>query len=132
MNWPPRVGEPLPYAAEAIGVREKLLDYSLNTGHKYGGPKAHGFKQILGITIHHVNYVESEIRVAILTASIRSLRTNAHHGINCVVEFPLRGVEGKRMRTVNLRTIWELVEAAAPPRLVTAYLRPKLKSHGNR
>jgi hypothetical protein len=132
MSWPPKVGEPLPNAADAIGVREKLLRYSLNATHKYGGPKAHGFRQILGITIHHVDYVENSIRLAILTAPIRSLRTNPHRGINCVVEFQLRGVRDKKARAINLRTSWELVEADAPPRLVTAYLRPKLKSNDSR
>lgn len=121
----------MPNAAEATGVREKLLGYSLNTAHKYGGPKAWGFWQILGITIHHADHVENAIRTAILTASIRSLRANQHRGINCVVELPLRGVEEKRMRVANLRTIWELVEDA-PPRMVTAYLRPRLESHGDR
>jgi hypothetical protein len=32
----------LPRAAEALGVREKLADYSLEVTHEDGGPKARG------------------------------------------------------------------------------------------
>ncbi len=51
MGWPPKAGEALPQVAEALGVREKLSDYSLNVTHEDGGPKARGFERILGITI---------------------------------------------------------------------------------
>lgn len=124
MTWPPRVGEPLPNAAGAIGIRKKLLDYSLNPAHRHGGPKARGFRQILGITILHLDYVEGAIRTAILAERVQSVRHNPPHGINCVVEFLLEGVADKKTRTVNLRTTWELIEIGGPPRLISAYLRP--------
>lgn len=47
MGWPPQVGELLPRAEEAIGVRYKLATYSLDPFHEDGGPKAKGFAQIL-------------------------------------------------------------------------------------
>jgi hypothetical protein len=87
-------------------VREKLLAYSLDLAHESGGPKARGFERILGITTLHIGYLEGEIRSAIATAPIRSVRDNPPHGINCVVEFPLRGVEDKRFRIIQLRTTW--------------------------
>lgn len=124
MAWPPRIGEPLPRAAEAIGVREKLIGYSLDITHESGGPKARGFEQILGIAISHVDYVEEAIMAGILTASVQTVRDNRLHGFNCLVEFPLSGIGRKATRMVDLRTTWELVSAASPPRLVTAYLRP--------
>jgi hypothetical protein len=66
MSWPPRVGEPLPRAAEPIGVRQKLLDYSLEVRRETGGPRARGFERILGITRADVDYAEQSIRVGIL------------------------------------------------------------------
>jgi hypothetical protein len=55
MTWPPRAGELLPNAGEAFGVREKLAGYSLNVSHEHGGPKALGFKLILGILRDDLN-----------------------------------------------------------------------------
>lgn len=124
MSWLPRVGEPLPRAREATGIRQKLLDYSLEIRHETGGPKALGFERILGITRDHIDYVEQSIRIGILSAPIHSIRQNPPFGINCVVEFPIQGVGDKRMRTVNLRTTWIFVEANACPRMLTAFLRP--------
>jgi hypothetical protein len=40
MWWPPRLGEPLPRAAEAVGVHHKLETYSLVLEHGSGGDKA--------------------------------------------------------------------------------------------
>jgi len=124
MPWPPRVGEPLPRAAEPIGVRQKLIDYSLEVHHETGGPKALGFERILGITRDHVDYVEQSIRIGILSAPVSSIRPNPPFGINCVVEFPIHGLDSKRLRTANLRTTWIFVGAADRPRLLTAFLRP--------
>ncbi len=67
MTWPPRIGEPLPRAADAIGVRRKLADYSLDVTHEYGGPKARGFSLILGVTIDDLDYLEAAIRDGILS-----------------------------------------------------------------
>jgi hypothetical protein len=49
------VGELLPRGAEAVGVRHKLATYSLNSAHEDGGPKARGFKRILGIAIDDID-----------------------------------------------------------------------------
>jgi hypothetical protein len=57
---PPAVGELVPRAAEAFGVRYKLATYSLDVDHKDGGPKAKGFKRILGITIKDIGYLEAQ------------------------------------------------------------------------
>jgi hypothetical protein len=45
------VGDLLPRAAEAFGVRYKLETYSLDVTNKAGAPKARGFELILGIRI---------------------------------------------------------------------------------
>jgi hypothetical protein len=123
MAWPPEEGELLPRASEAIGIRQKLIDYSLDPSHKVGGPKAVGFARILGITLHSVDYLEAEIEAGILVTPIRSTRENPPHGINCVVEFTLRGIGPHRRRAAALRTIWELTDPQSAPRLVNAFLK---------
>ncbi len=114
----------MPRAADAVGVRDKLLNYSLDITHASGGPKAYGFERILGITRADIDYLEDAIRTAILTAPIKSVRNNHRYGAGCLVEFPLRGINRKSGRVVDLRTTWELASPSAPPRLATAYLRP--------
>jgi hypothetical protein len=124
MAWPPKPGEPLPRAAEAIGVQEKLVGYSLNMAHREGGPKARGFARILGITIADADYLKAAILNHIRKTAVRAVHPNPPYGYKCVVEFPLRGLGEQRERMVELRTAWEIIDAVAPPRLVTAYLKP--------
>jgi hypothetical protein len=124
MGWPPRVGELLPRADEAFGVREKLRDYSLNIDHEDGGPKARGFREILGITMDSASCLEDRIYTGIREVPISTVRENRPFGINCVVEIPLRGIGRYRAREVNLRTIWLVVNVDTGPRLVSALLKP--------
>ena len=74
-------------------MREKLAGYSLNPAHRVGGPKAKSFQRILGITIDHLDQLEAEIRAAILTTPVGSVRDNPVRGYNCVVEIPMRGID---------------------------------------
>jgi hypothetical protein len=124
MSWPPKIGELLPRGAEAIGVREKLVDYSLNPEQEDGASKARGFALILGITVEHVDHLEAEIRSGILTTPVGSTRDNPPYGLNCVVDVPVRGVGDKRERTVTVRTAWLISDEGAAPRLVSAYPKP--------
>jgi hypothetical protein len=119
--WPPQEGQLLPRAAEAVGMRIKLAAYSLDLAHEKGGPKAKGFKLILGITIEDIDYLEDAIETAILGIPICEVRPNPPHGINCVVDFELRGLRDKSDRIANIRTAWELTGPGEVPRLVTAY-----------
>jgi hypothetical protein len=121
MEWPPQPGELLPRAEEAIGVREKLADYSLVPTHKKGGPKAHGFAVILGITIDSIDYVEAQILSGILRHPIEAVVDNRPYGWNCVVQFPIRGIGSYSERVADLRTVWELADPLLPPRLVSAF-----------
>jgi hypothetical protein len=123
MAWPPKVGESLPRAAEAVGVRRKLSTYSLDPAHRVGGPKARGFELILGITIRDIGYLEGAIQTGVLLVEISGVRDGAVGGINCVVDVPVRGRGEKSDRTIEVRTAWESTDAAAAPRLVTAYVR---------
>lgn len=124
MTWPPRVGELLPKAEDAFGVREKLAGYSLNLTSLVGGPKAQGFKLILGITIADIDYLEETIRAGISVQPIHGVRDNSPYGINCVIEVPVRGVGTKSSRSINVRTVWALEDREAKPRLVSAFPRP--------
>jgi hypothetical protein len=124
MHWPPRVGELLPRAAEPIGMRPKLAGYSLNRSHETGGPKAEGFLSILGITLDAIDYLEREIRGGILIMPISAVRNNPPHGVNCVVEIPVRGLDSKAARVVVVRTIWGVADREQQPRLVNAFPKP--------
>jgi len=132
MAWPPQVGELLPRTEQAEGLREKLIGYSLNASHKRGGTKALGFSSMLGITIAEVDYLETVIRRGIRAAPIIAVRPNPPYGVKCLVEFPLRGLGARSHRTVNLRTVWQFASPASPPRLLTAFPKPRIEQHGRR
>jgi predicted naringenin-chalcone synthase len=121
MAWPPKIEEPLPRAAEASGVRRKLSAYSLDAAHESGGPKARGFEKTLGITIRDIGYLEGAILTGILMAPLSGVRIRPPYGVHCEVRVPVRGLGAKAGRVVEVRTAWELADAA--PRLVTAYVR---------
>jgi hypothetical protein len=117
----PTVGEPLPRAAEAFGVRVKLETYSLDLTHMDGGPKALGFKLILGITIDAIDYLEGQIMARVLDTPVSEVRDNPPYGVNCVVNIQVRGIGAQADRVINVRTAWLISTARDPPRLVSAY-----------
>jgi hypothetical protein len=121
---PPVVGELLPRAAEAFGVRYKLATYSLDVTHKRGGPKARGFERILGITIEAIDYLETQILARVLETPISEIRDNSPYGVKCTIDMPIGGIGAKADRTVNVRTVWAFDHPDAPPRLVNAYPKP--------
>lgn len=122
--WPPKAGELLPRAAEATGVYRKLAEYSLDPTNKKGGPKARGFKLILGITAKDIDYLEGAIQTGVLALPVSSVRENLPWGINCVVMVPVRGRGEKKKRVVTVRTAWAFDHQASAPRLASAYLKP--------
>jgi hypothetical protein len=124
MPCPPRAGELLPRAREAFGVRKKLAGYSLNMSNEGGRPKAQGFKQILGITLDDLDYLAASIKTGVITAPVESVRANPPHGINCIVVVPIRGLNEKSARIIDVRTVWEIAGPGTPPRLVSAFPRP--------
>lgn len=123
-SLPPRVGEVLPRAGEAFGVREKLAGYSLDVTHQEGGPKARGFELILGITIEAIDYLQAQILIRILERPVNEVRDNPPHGINCVVDVQVRGIGAKADRVATVRTVWIISAPGDPPRLVTAIPKP--------
>ncbi len=120
----PAVGELMPRAAQAFGVRYKLATYALDPTHKDGGPKARGFALILGITIEAIDYLEAQILARILDTPIGEVRDNAPHGVNCAVDIQVRGIGAKAHRVITVRTVWIISAPGNPPRLVTALPKP--------
>lgn len=120
----PAVGELLPRAAEAFGVRYKLATYSLDISHKDGGPKARGFELVLGITIEAIDYLEAQILARILDTPVGEVHDNPPYGVNYVVDIQVRGIGAKADRVINVRTVWIFEDPGAPPRLVTAIPKP--------
>ena len=122
MWWPPRLGEPLPRAAEAVGVHHKLETYSLALDHEDGGPKAYLFKQLLGITLEHIGHLEAEIlREAARQPVSRVWATP--FGQRCQVLLPVRGVGIHQTHVMPVTTGWMLRYVGDRPRLVTAYIK---------
>jgi hypothetical protein len=70
MWWPPRLGEPLPRGAEAVGVHHKLETYSLVLDHERGGDKALVFERALGVTHREVDYLATETEASESTTSV--------------------------------------------------------------
>jgi hypothetical protein len=120
----PGVGELLPCAAEAFGLRYKLATYSLDVTHEKGGPKARGFELILGITIDAIDYLEAQILARIQDTPITKIRDNPPYGVKYTVDMPIRGIGAKADRVVTVRTVWIISTPGDPPRLVSAYPRP--------
>ena len=115
----------LPHAEEAIGVQDKLVGYSLNESHGRGGPKARGFALILGITVESIDYLSAAIYTGIRQHPIKAVATKKPYGFHCVVEIPLHGVGSYSHRVATLRTVWELGGPLRPPRLISAFPRPR-------
>ena len=93
MPWPPIVGDRLPRAAEAFGITEKLVTYSLNLDHRSGGPKAKGFQQILGITLADVDHLAHALTMGVLTATITEVRVSPSATFTCGVLVPVAGLQ---------------------------------------
>lgn len=113
----------MPRAAEPVGVRTKLLNYTLDPTHARAGAKARGLRVRLGIEAASIDHLETEIREGILRARIATVRPNPPWGFNCAVDFEIGGVGGYSARTAGMRTVWLVAEAKSRPALITAFLR---------
>jgi hypothetical protein len=74
VSWPPSIGEPLPNADLSLGIREKLAAYCLNLDHEIGGPKAEGFRRILGIELADLDYLAEALSAGARSAPSWELR----------------------------------------------------------
>ncbi len=77
---------------------------------------------MLGITIDDIGYLADAIETGVLETVVSEVRDNAPYGFNCVVDLPIRGLRTKSDRIVEVRTVWQILDPEASPRLVTAYI----------
>lgn len=61
---------------------EKVAAYCLNLDHEIGGPKAEGFRRILGIESADLEYLTEPLCTGILAAPIADVRDNAPSSIS--------------------------------------------------
>jgi hypothetical protein len=106
-----------------MGVHHKLMAYSLNEAHTIGGPKARGFRAILGITPADLDYLVRAIEIGVRKSAIIAIRDNQPYGLMCEVAIPIRGVRTQARRLVPVTTAWQVLHSTARPRLVSAYIR---------
>ncbi len=106
----------LPNAANAYIPPAKILDYLLDADHPDGGGKA------VVLTRFGFNRAEWQILAQALRTHgashevIQTIRTP--HGLKFIIEGALESPDG---RSLNLRTVWIILDGTDEPRLVSAY-----------
>ncbi len=122
MDWPPKVGEPLPRAAEAWRHRVKLEDWVL-------AEQGHGreWSRVFRVGLADADLVWHAISAAVLTAPITEVRGEGGGEVGCGVLVDL-AIEA---RIAPVLTAWHYAHEAAAPRLVTAYPKPYNRGHGS-
>lgn len=104
-------------------MQEKLAAYCLNPDHEIGGPKARGFRQLLGIGLADIEYLVDALQTGVRSAPVVRVRDNAPFGVLCEVHIPVAGLGEHHYRILAVMTAWELRHPSDPPRLVTAYVK---------
>lgn len=127
MPWPPKIGEPLPRSEDAYNVHDKLARYSLNPGHGTGGRKAHDFQRLLAITLADLEYLADSVLAGLVEHPVVEVRDRGEFGMHCRVIVPIRGLRDCADRVANVRTVWEIREVDAAPRLINAYITSKVR-----
>ena len=112
MAWPPRVGEPLPRAAEAWCEPSKWDGWIL-------AARGHGaeWARVLHVGPEDVEAVWAAIATAVLVAPVSRVRNPGKHGLSCRVDTRLR----IGTRSAPVRTAWHYADVGSAPRLVSAY-----------
>jgi hypothetical protein len=110
----PSIGEPLPRAAEAYTVPEKLAWILAEHGH------GQEWVRVLHINEDDAGRFWSAIVLAVLDAPIYKVINREPYGTVCGVKITLAIGE----RTAKARTFWHYKHVRDAPRLVTAYPRP--------
>ena len=89
-------------AADAYGVQEKLLNYSLKAGHPRG--KAPAFARALGVTADDLEYVAEALLLGVRTTPLSGVRAAGVHGFHCEVIVQVRGLGDRADRAANVLT----------------------------
>jgi Domain of unknown function (DUF6883) len=122
MTWPPRIGEPLPRAAEAWCSEGKWVDWIL-------AERGHGseWSRVFHVRPDRWERVWEALATAAIGALIQTIRGTAPGGITCGVAIELT-IEG---RTATVTSAWHYEQEGAAPRLVSAYPKPYNRGHGD-
>lgn len=110
----------LPNANLALVEREKIVEYLLNTGHRFGASKARFF-------------AEFGFHMRVWERLAEALREHAQRNDVCgIVDTPFGpryAVDGELRtpdaRTPMVRTVWQMDYEEVAPRLITAYPLPR-------
>jgi hypothetical protein len=106
----------LPNADRAVVEREKIVDYLLNTAHRYGASKARFFAGF-GFRAEAWDELALALR-EVGSQNEVSRSTETGFGPRFVVEGELAAPDGRRPRVC---TVWQLDRGQTTPRLITAY-----------
>jgi hypothetical protein len=106
----------LPNADKLIIEREKILNYLLNSTHRFGGTKARFFKRF-GFDPGHWQRLVEALRIHGQTHTVKRVRETGF-GPRFEVEGSLNAPDG---RSPHVRSVWQQDHGAVAPRLITAY-----------
>jgi hypothetical protein len=68
--------------------------------------------------------VSGAILTGILAVPVSSIRDNPPWALNCVVMVPVRRRGEKSRRAARVKTVWQIADDLAPPRLLNAFPKP--------
>jgi hypothetical protein len=106
----------LPNAHLASVWREKITDYLLNPGHRYGASKAHFFFEF-GFELESWEVLAESLRDHAMRHEVNRTR-QALWGPRFEIDGELSTPDGRMPR---VRTVWQLDQGEIAPRLITAY-----------
>ena len=106
----------LPNPDKLVVEREKITDYLLNPGHRYGASKARFFAEF-GFRIEQWEQLAEALREHGRRHEVARLREPGF-GPRYTVEGELNTPGGGRP---HVRSVWQMDEGAIAPRLITAY-----------
>jgi uncharacterized protein DUF6883 len=106
----------LPNAHLAVVEREKIIEYLLNPGHRYGASKARFFAQF-GFRFESWTILAAALREHGQRHEVTKTKETGF-GPRYGVEGELIAADGRRPR---IRTVWQVDKGDIAPRLITAY-----------
>ena len=106
----------LPNPDKLVVEREKIVDYLLNSTHRYGESKARFFSRF-GFRIEAWEVLAEALREHGRTHDLALVRETGF-GPRYVVEGELNTPSGRRPL---VRTVWQMDQDSVAPRLISAY-----------
>ena len=106
----------LPNPDKLVVEREKIVDYLLNRGHRYGASKARFFSRF-GFQAEKWEQLAQALRCHGQTHQVKKAQETGF-GPRYLVEGRLNTPDG---RSPRVRSVWQLEPGEVAPRLITAY-----------